>query len=222
VAPGDSVGYNPPPMSAEQGHEGQAAAPRAPADIRNPRVVWLNVLTGTRLLFAAGVAVLTLWSRERTWAILASTALIGGIELTDLLDGYLARKHGLVSTFGKMFDPYSDSISRLTVYWSLAVIGRCLAVVPLIMAIRDVTVTYSRILLTRQGRDVSARHTGKLKALVQGFCAFPLMLSPLMPWSPWLRPVNAVLSAAVLLVTLASMIDYGVAAIPPRETGPQA
>jgi phosphatidylglycerophosphate synthase len=116
-----------------------------------------------------------------------------------------------------MFDPYSDSISRLTVYWSLAVIGRCLAVVPLIMAIRDVTVTYSRILLTRQGRDVSARRTGKLKALVQGFCAFPLMLAPLMPWRPWTGPVNAVLSAAVLIVTLASMVDYGMAAIPPRR-----
>jgi phosphatidylglycerophosphate synthase len=89
------------------------------------------------------------------------------------------------------------------------------------MAIRDVTVTYSRILLTRQGRDVSARHTGKLKALVQGFCAFPLMLAPLMPWSPWQVSVNAVLSAAVLLVTLASMVDYGVAAIPPREAGPK-
>jgi CDP-diacylglycerol--glycerol-3-phosphate 3-phosphatidyltransferase len=197
----------------------QEQTPPPAADIRNPRVLWLNVLTGTRLLFAGGVAVLTIWSRDRTWAILASTALIAGIELTDFLDGYLARKHGLVSTFGKMFDPYSDSISRLTVYWSLAVIGRCLAVVPLIMAIRDVTVTYSRILLTRQGRDVSARHTGKLKALVQGFCAFPLMLGPLMPWRPWIVPVNLVLSVAVLLITLASMVDYGLAAIPPREDG---
>ena len=184
---------------------------------RRTKLIWLGILTASRLLLAAGVGVLTLWSRDATWAILASTALIGAIELTDFLDGFLARRYGLVSDFGKMFDPYTDSVSRLTVYWSLAVIGRCPAVVPLVMAVRDVTVTYSRVMLTRQGRDVSARRTGKLKALVQGFCAFPLMLGPIMLWSRWLGPVNVALSVAVLVATLASMADYVLAAIPPRD-----
>jgi CDP-diacylglycerol--glycerol-3-phosphate 3-phosphatidyltransferase len=175
----------------------------------NHKIVWLNVLTASRLGFAVGVAVLTIWSGASVWAILASGALIGLIELTDFLDGQLARRHGLVSDFGKMFDPYADSISRLIVYWSLAVIGRCPAVVPLVMAVRDVTVSYSRIQLTRRGRDVSARWTGKLKALVQGIAAPILMMGPVLPyWEQAETYAVYGLSGAVLLITLASMLDY--------------
>ncbi len=177
-------------------------------------VLIVNLLTGSRLAFAATVALLTLWSAHERWAVLASVGLVALIELTDLLDGYLARSRGAVSEFGKMFDPYADSISRLTVYWSLAVVGRCWAVLPLVMAVRDVTVSYSRILMTQRGQDVSARYTGKLKAIVQGVCALLLMAGPLY-WGAWDSALIHGLSGAVALITVASMFDYGVAAILP-------
>ncbi|MHC4480271.1 MAG: CDP-alcohol phosphatidyltransferase family protein, partial [Planctomycetota bacterium] len=175
------------------------------------RMLLVNLVTGSRLAFALGVAVLTMWSKSEAWAIVAATVLIGAVELSDLLDGYLARLHNSVSGFGKMFDPYADSISRLTIYWSLAVVGRCLVFVPLVMAIRDVTVGYSRILMARRGGDVSARHTGKLKALVQGASAPLLMAGPLY-WGASGRYFVYALSGAVVVVTLASMVDYGRAA----------
>lgn len=180
-------------------------------DVRR-RILLVNLVTGSRLLFALPVAVLTLWSRDQVWAIVTGALLIGAVELSDLLDGYLARWHNSVSPFGKMFDPYADSISRLTIYWSLAVIGRCLVFVPLVMAIRDVTVGYSRIVMAREGKDVSARHTGKLKALVQGVSGPLLMAGPLY----WGRAEGYIvygLSFAVVVVTLASMVDYGRAAL---------
>jgi CDP-diacylglycerol--glycerol-3-phosphate 3-phosphatidyltransferase len=183
------------------------------------RLLLVNLVTGSRLLFALPVAVLTHWSRGQTWAIAASTALILAVELTDLVDGYLARRHDSVSSFGKMFDPYADSIARLTIYWSLAVVGRCLAFVPLVMAVRDVTVSYSRIVLTRRGRDVAARHTGKLKAVVQGACAPLLMVGPLY-WGGAERYVVWGLSLAVVAITLASMADYGLAALAPADEVP--
>lgn len=176
------------------------------------RVLFVNIVTASRLVFAVPVAVLTLWSGGRPWAIAVSTALILVIELSDLADGYLARKHGAVSQWGRMFDPYADSLSRLTVYWSLAVVGRCLPFVPLVMAIRDVTTGYARILFTRQGRDVSARFTGKLKAMVQGICA-PLLMAGPFYWGQWGRYFIWGLSFAVLAVCVASVIDYGRAAL---------
>jgi CDP-diacylglycerol--glycerol-3-phosphate 3-phosphatidyltransferase len=172
----------------------------------------INLVTGSRLALALPVAILTPWSKDQPWAVIASAALIAGIELTDLLDGFLARRHDSVSPFGKMFDPYADSISRLIVYWSLAVVGRCLLYVPLVMAIRDVTVAYSRLIMSRRGMDVSARHTGKLKAAVQGASAPVLMALPF-----FVPEVSAYviggLSAAVLAITVASMVDYGWAAL---------
>ena len=83
----------------------------------------INLLTGSRLVFAAAVAALVPWAAEGTWAILVATALVGAVELSDLLDGHLARRHNVVSEFGKVFDPYADSVSRLTVYWALAMMG---------------------------------------------------------------------------------------------------
>jgi len=162
---------------------------------------------------AVPVAALVPWSVHESWATAASLVLIVAIEVSDMLDGALARKINSTSQFGKVFDPYADSISRLIVYWSLAVLGRCLSFVPLVMAIRDVTVAYSRMVMMRRRMDVSARYTGKLKAVVQGVCALLLMAGPLY-WSPqYARAVIITLSSAVMLVTVASMIDYGMAAL---------
>jgi CDP-diacylglycerol--glycerol-3-phosphate 3-phosphatidyltransferase len=184
-------------------------------------VVLINLLTGSRLLLAALVVLLTPWlgvTNEGTaaaaWALWLALGLVGMIEISDLADGQLARRHNVVTGFGKLFDPYADSVSRLMVYWALAVAGRCLAIVPLVMAVRDVSVTYVRIVLTRRGRDGSARLSGKLKALVQGTVAPILMAGPLVPgWGQIGAWVIATGSVAVIGVTVASLVDYGLAAL---------
>ena len=174
--------------------------------------ILVTVLTGSRLGLAAGVGVLALWSDSQAWAVVASLLLLGLVELSDALDGFLARRWGAVSDFGKMFDPYCDSVSRLIIYWSLAVAGHVWVVVPLVMAVRDVTVSYSRIIMTRRGIDVSARLTGKLKAVVQGACAPILLLTFWMP-ADFSRWVIAGAGTAVIGITLASMVDYVRAAL---------
>jgi CDP-diacylglycerol--glycerol-3-phosphate 3-phosphatidyltransferase len=178
--------------------------------------VLVGVVTGSRLLFAAAVGMLTPFSGTRTWAIVAASALVAMAEVSDLIDGRLARRCNAVSEFGKLFDPYADSLSRLTIYWSLAVIGRCLSPVPLLMAIRDVTVSYARMILVRQKRDASALWAGKAKAVVQGTCGLALMAGPLY-WGPHAKVVVWTLSLLVCAVTLWSMLAYGLAALSPTR-----
>ena len=182
---------------------------------QSQRSLLVNAVTGSRLVLAAGVAALTPWAHDARWAVILATALVVLVEITDLIDGYLARLHGVVSDWGKMFDPYSDSVARLTIYWSLAVVDRCWVVLPLVMAVRDVTVGYARILMTRQGQSVAARYTGKLKALVQGLGALVLISGPLW-WGDPQGPLRGVVyhgvSALVLVITAGSMFDYAVAA----------
>ncbi len=171
------------------------------------------MLTGSRLLLGLGVAVLTPWGREnQEWAVWFGTVLVALIEVTDLADGYLARRHNAVSQFGKVFDPFSDSVSRLTVFWSLAVMGRCLVYVPLIMAVRDISVAYLRLVLIRQGGDGSARYTGKMKAAVQGACGLVLISGPLY-WGQQKQVFVYAASIAVIFVCAASLTDYGMAAL---------
>lgn len=69
-----------------------------------------------------------------TWA----AAVFLAATLTDLLDGYFARKHGTVSGFGKIFDPIADKILVLSALLPLAVQGRLSVWVVLILVGREI------------------------------------------------------------------------------------
>lgn len=155
----------------------------------------------------------------RLW-IAASVLLVA--ELTDLVDGWLARRWKVVTEWGAMLDPYADSMARLVVYWGLACSGLTWAVVPLVMALRDVTVSYCRVIWSKQGSSVSAQWSGKVKAVVQGVAAFFLLLAPIAgPW--WGDPqgvsTRTVASCCVIAITLFSGYDYARRAVSLIGTG---
>lgn len=133
-------------------------------------------------------------------------------EVTDFLDGYLARRLGVVSEWGAMLDPYADSVARLIAFWALAEVHLALSLTPLVMAVRDVTVAYCRIVLTRHGRSVSAKWSGKIKAWVQGVGAFVLLFVPV--YQPWTGDWPTVAASCIVIVaTAASAIEYVTAAV---------
>lgn len=145
---------------------------------------------------------------ERT--LIACGMVLGLLEASDLLDGLLARFLGRASDWGAILDPYADSVSRLIVFWALARAELALWATPLVMALRDITVAYSRLVLMRKGFSVSARFSGKVKAVVQGGAALLLVLGPLFWTVTW--PATA-LSWLVILVTGLSAFEYVVAAV---------
>lgn len=128
-------------------------------------------------------------------------------ELTDLFDGMLARRFNIVTEWGAMLDPYSDSISRLIVYWALACSSLTNPLVPLVMAFRDITVAYSRIILTKYGSSVSANWSGKIKAGFQGIGAYVILMGPVYwQWTgTWTIQAT---SWIIIIVTLGSMVEY--------------
>ncbi len=172
-------------------------------------MILVQAVTAVRLPLAAAFALVILKPGTAPGALYAALALLVLIEVSDGLDGALARRLGVVSTWGEMFDPFADSASRLVVYWSLAAAGLTLGVLTLVMALRDVTVAYSRLLLQSRGRSVSARWSGKIKATVQGVGAMLLVLAPMGP-APGLA---AAVSWIVLVVTAVSAVEYVAAAV---------
>lgn len=139
--------------------------------------------------------------------LIACTVILLLGEVTDALDGFLARRYSLQSEWGAMLDPYADSVSRLIIYWALGQAGLALALVVLVMAVRDVTVAYCRIIWTRQGRSVGAKLSGKVKAVVQFAGAFILLLLPLFVAVEARWPMLAV-SWLVIVATAWSGLDY--------------
>ena len=165
------------------------------------------LLTISRGPLAIFFAALFLTAGPGPTRIVLGLFLLAAMELTDLLDGLVARRFGVVTEWGAALDPYMDSFSRLTVYWTLACAGLILPLVPLVMALRDVTVAYCRIFLARAGHTVAANWSGKVKALVQGVTAMVIVGEPV--YRPllgsWLTSLGA---WVVIVVTLASAAEY--------------
>lgn len=145
-------------------------------------------------------------------------ALLGLSEITDALDGTLARHYNLVSEYGAMLDPYADSISRLIIYWSLAANNLVLWLLPLCMALRDITVAYARIMLAKKNLTVSAKRSGKIKALFQAIGGFAALLGPLY-WNHIGYWSFYALSWFLIAVTLFSAIEYVRAALLAQKQG---
>lgn len=173
-----------------------------------------SVLTWSRLPLAAAFAAATAWAAARTgparldwpWAALL-LALAALIELTDMLDGYVARRRGTANLLGGLADPLCDSLSRLTVYFAVALAGWLPLAVPLVMVVRDIVVAYVRIVHAHAGGRTSARLSGKLKAIVQGAGILAVVVLAAVGAS-WAEPARTAVGLGVIAVTLWSLYDY--------------
>jgi CDP-diacylglycerol--glycerol-3-phosphate 3-phosphatidyltransferase len=103
-------------------------------------------------------------------------ALVVYFELTDMVDGAVARHLAQTSQLGKILDPLADSISRFTVFLGFLVEGFASPWAIACIFYRDAIVSTIRVLAASQGVIVSARWSGKLKAVVQGTAIVTIMV----------------------------------------------
>jgi len=177
-------------------------------------------VTASRVPLAAAAAAIVAFASARSPGAWAALALLLAVEATDALDGVLARHFGVAGRFGELFDPYCDSVARLVTYFGLASAGLCPWWLVLVMALRDVSVAYIRIMCAVAGRAAAARLSGKLKAIVQGAGAIALAASlAIAPAAETPLPVlRSAVAWAVAAVTVWSLADYFAAAVRPQKT----
>ena len=180
------------------------------ASTHSPLVIQLTTLV--RLILPAAFALL-LWvaptSRSTLWICLA---LLISLEVVNLLDSRLSGSWERASRLFAMMEPFSESWARILIYWAMARSDLALPLVPLVLALSDVTMAYARITLTRCGKEVSMRISERIKILTQACGGFALLLGPLY-WE-WLgRDSGAVVSWFVMVVTAASVVKPAAVAI---------
>ncbi len=96
--------------------------------------------------------------------------------VTDMLDGYLARRNGQVTTLGKLLDPIADKLLVLSALILLLNIDRVSALVAILIIAREVAVTGIRAIAAGEGMVIAAETTGKYKMALQVVAIVLLML----------------------------------------------
>lgn len=88
-------------------------------------------------------------------------------SFTDYLDGHLARKHNIVTTFGKFLDPIADKLLVITALIMLVEWGIIPAWIPIITVAREFLVSGVRMLAAGEGTVIAASMLGKIKTVSQ-------------------------------------------------------
>ncbi len=127
--------------------------------------------------------------------------------LTDVLDGYIARRYQIETTMGKFLDPIADKLIVNTAMILMIPIGRIPAWIVAIIIIRDFTVDGMRSVASSEGIILQASRLGKQKTVCQIIAVTALMIH-----YPFLGLDAHVVGTAILYValilTLYSGLDY--------------
>ena len=95
---------------------------------------------------------------------------------TDVLDGRIARKYGLITDFGKLMDPMADKLLTAAAMIMLTAKGMCSPIATLITIAREFIISAFRQVAAQQGVVIAAGKIGKLKTLTQ-FIGIVLILA---------------------------------------------
>jgi CDP-diacylglycerol---glycerol-3-phosphate 3-phosphatidyltransferase len=136
------------------------------ADKPTTTSVWnvANALTALRLLAVPLLGYLLLQDSQDSRNLATLVFLLA--SLTDLLDGFVARKFGLITTLGKVADPIADKFLTGVALLGLSYLGALPWWVTIVIIAREICVTLLRFWVIEHG-VISASRGGKTKTLLQ-------------------------------------------------------
>ena len=158
-----------------------------------------NKLTMARIIMVP-IFMAIMLSGHYIWALIVFSLA----SVTDFLDGYIARKYNLVSSFGKIMDPLADKLlvfSALVCFIQLGVVS---VWAPIIIIAREFFVTSMRVVAVSKGKVIAASWWGKVKTNVQLFAIiFSMLLCGIGK-----AEIAAILIWIAAIFTVASWVAY--------------
>ena len=179
-----------------------------------------NILSLLRVaLVPAFVAALLFMKNIEVWGIIIPAILFGLTAFTDMLDGKIARKYGLVTDFGKFIDPLADKFMVLgsmiaILAWMFlrgeTLQGQIFVWLVLIILFRELGVTSLRLVVAGKKTkvDLAANMMGKLKTVSQMVGTVVIIVEPLIPVVCDNHIPSYICMAVMAFTTLASGINY--------------
>ncbi len=131
-------------------------------------------------------------------------------DMTDIVDGYLARKWNMVTNFGKFMDPIADKLLFCSAFIMMTYNGMLNPVLCIIFVGREIIVSGFRLVTANSGKVIPANWLGKLKSALQVIAILATLLgNPI--FSIWHFPFDFGVMCTAAVFTVWSAVDYIVA-----------
>lgn len=127
---------------------------------------------------------------------------------TDWLDGFVARRTGTVSDWGRILDPLADKAAFALFAWALVHTGALRLWVLVVLLSRDVLIGVGGLFLAGRLKPPSARPLGKLSTVLMALFLTRQAFFPAAAVGPDVLPGADLLGAAAMLMVIVSFIDY--------------
>ena len=166
-----------------------------------------NQLTILRMLLVPlFIACFYLHSVISWWNWLAA-AVFFVAGMTDVIDGYLARKYRLVTNFGKLMDPMADKLLMCSAFIMLTWMHKLPAVLCIIFVGREIIVSGFRLVTATGGTVIAANWLGKTKSTLQVIGIIAMLLdNPI--FRIWNIPFDSIVMLLACVFTIWSALDY--------------
>ena len=126
-------------------------------------------------------------------------------SFTDFLDGHLARKHNLVTNFGKFMDPLADKLLVSSALICLIEKGLLASWIVVIIISREFIISGFRLIASDNGVVIAASYWGKFKTVFQMLMVITLILNfPI----PAFQMLGTIFTYIALALTVISLVDY--------------
>ena len=182
-------------------------------------------ITATRLILAPFFFIIYLFPRffpvlsggdsGGAWTVAVLWLIFIVSEISDILDGMIARKRGEASDFGKLFDPFADTLTQLTYFFCFVIDGILPAFLFLAVLYREFSILFIRNRMLKKGVSMGARIGGKVKTVTYVLAgALSLLASSVKRLDIGMGLYNALTMAAVIIfvvsviIAIISFFDY--------------
>ena len=193
-------------------HTVQYKTPLASPESHSQNFNLPNSLTIFRILL---IPVFLFVFTSPAWSATFLPAIIFSIAaLTDLLDGYLARRNDQITNLGRLLDPIADKLLVLTGLILLVQVNRVAAWLAIAIMAREIIVSGLRSIAAAEGMIISADTLGKYKAFFQviGIICLTLPTSFVLPFSNF-DSIGTMILYFALVLGIFSGLQYGLRAL---------
>jgi CDP-diacylglycerol--glycerol-3-phosphate 3-phosphatidyltransferase len=162
-----------------------------------------NALTTFRIVLVPLFAWMQLSHPDDPWWRFWTAVVFLVAILTDTADGYLARRHNIITRFGKLADPIADKALTGMAFIGLSINGELWWWLTLAILVREWGITVMRFVVLRYG-VMAAGRGGKTKTIAQAVAVIMYLL----PLPGWAQPVAMLVMAVAFVLTMVTGLDY--------------